>query len=226
MSRALVVSLDGPGSSGKSSVGAGVAQALGYRFLDTGVLYRGLTWLALERGVDPEDVAGLLGLIPELHVVPDERGQLRHIVVGTEDVTDRLHTPAVDAAVSAVSRQQPVRSALLPVQRDLARGGRIIMAGRDIGMVVLPDADLKLYLDVSLEERARRRAEERGLPLGTAGARALESELQRRDRIDSTRAAAPLMVPAGATLIGGDQNRLEDTISETVQLVKTREREA
>ena len=226
MSRALVVSLDGPGSSGKSSVGAGAAQELGYRFLDTGVLYRGLTWLALERGVHPEYVAGLLALIPELHVVPDEHGQLRHIVIGSEDVTNRLHTPAVDGAVSAVSRQQPVRSALLPVQRDLARGGRIIMAGRDIGTVVLPDADLKLFLDVSLEERARRRADERGLAGGTVAARELETELQRRDQIDSTRETAPLKVPDGALLIGGDSNRLEDTVREVVQLVKDGEREA
>lgn len=226
MSRALVVSLDGPGSSGKSSVGAAAAQELGYRFLDTGVLYRGLTWLALERGVNLDDATALLALIPELRVVPDEHGQLRHIVVGSEDVTDRLHTPAVDAAVSAVSRQQPVRSALLPVQRDLAGGARIIMAGRDIGTVVLPDADLKLFLDVSLSERARRRADERGLADGTPAARALELELRHRDRIDSTREAAPLKVPEGAILIGGDSNRLEDTVHEVVQLVKARERAA
>ncbi|MEA2623515.1 MAG: CMP/dCMP kinase [Chloroflexota bacterium] len=220
--RGLVVSLDGPGSSGKSSVGAGAARELGYRFCDTGVLYRGLTWLALERGVNPEDADALLALIPEMVVVPDETGHVRRIRVGERDVTDELQSPEVEGAVSLVARQEPVRRALLPLQRDLARDGGIIMAGRDIGTVVLPDADLKLYLDVSVEERARRRAAERR---GTrsAKAREIEAELRRRDELDSTRTTAPLRIPEGATLIGGDENRFEDTVREVVRLVRDRE---
>lgn len=224
MNCGLVVSLDGPGSSGKSSAGARAALELGYRFMDTGVLYRGLTRLALDRGVSPTDVPGLIAMVPELQVVPDEQGQLRHVRVGEVDITDRLHTPDVEASVSQVSQQPQVRGALLPVQRALARDGRIIMAGRDIGTVVLPDADLKLYLDASVEERARRRAQERGLAEGSAAARELEEELRRRDRIDSTRKTAPLRVPEGAALIGADNNQVEDTIREVVDLVRARER--
>lgn len=224
MTQGLIVSLDGPGSSGKSSAGARAAQELGYRFLDTGVLYRGLTWLALQRGVDPADVARLVAMVPDLQVVPDERGQLRHIQIDGADVTDRLHTPDVEATVSAVSQQAAVRSALLPVQRDLARDGGIIMAGRDIGTVVLPDADLKLYLDASVRERARRRADERGLAEGSPEALELEADLRRRDEIDSTRSTAPLRVPPGAIRIGADHNRLEDTVKEIVDLVRVAER--
>ena len=223
MSTGLVVRLDGPSSSGKSSAGAGAAQRLGYRFLDTGVLYRGLAWLANDRGVDPERTDELLPLISEMDVVPDEEWQLRHIRVNGVDVTDQLHTAVVEQTVSLVARQERIRAALLPLQRDLADGGRIIMAGRDIGTVVLPDADLKLYLDASIAERARRRATDRGITPGSAAARELEAELARRDRIDSERPMAPLRVPDGALLVGGDAHQLEDTVEEIVRAVQARE---
>jgi cytidylate kinase len=225
MSRGLIVSLDGPASSGKSSAGAGAAQQLGYRFLDTGVLYRGLAWLARDRDVAAEDIDGLLALIPDMAVVPDELGQLRHIRVDGADVTDRLHAADVEATVSQVARQEGLRAALLPVQRDLAANGQIIMAGRDIGTVVLPDADLKLYLDVSVAERARRRAEERGIAPDSAQGQELEADLKRRDTIDSTRAVAPLRVPEGAVLIGGDGHTLADTVDEIVAAIRAREEE-
>jgi cytidylate kinase len=225
MSGGLVVSLDGPASSGKSSAGATAARDLGYRFLDTGVLYRGLAWLARDRDVDPDDIDGLLPLIPDMHVVPDDLGQLRHIRVDGRDVTELLHSADVEATVSQVARQEQVRSALLPVQRELAAGGRIIMAGRDIGTVVLPDADLKLYLEVSVAERARRRAAERGIEPGSPEGQKLEADLQRRDTVDSTREVAPLRVPPGAVFVGGDGHSLGDTVREIVTAVRAREAE-
>jgi cytidylate kinase len=218
-----VVSLDGPAGSGKSSVGAGAARELGYRFCDTGVLYRGLAWLAVDRGVEPDDVDGLLELVPRLELVDDGSGGLRRLHVGGEDVTDRLHTEAVDRAVSPVSKNAPVRAALLPVQRGLTRGGGIIMAGRDIGTVVLPDADLKLYLDVSAEERASRRAVDRGFAPGSAEELELLDDIRRRDSIDSSREAAPLRVPEGATIVRGDGRRLEETIEVVAGLVREAE---
>ncbi|HEY7131845.1 MAG TPA: (d)CMP kinase, partial [Candidatus Limnocylindrales bacterium] len=151
----LVVAIDGPASSGKSSVGAAAALRLGYRFCDTGLLYRAATWLALQRRVRAEDAAGLVGLVPEIALVPDAKGRLAHVSVDGRDVTDEVHTPRVDEAVSAVSRVAELRTALLERQRALAaEPGGIVMAGRDIGTVVLPDADLKLFLDASVEERA------------------------------------------------------------------------
>ena len=161
--KALVVSVDGPGGSGKSSVGAGAAAKLGYRFCDTGVLYRGLTWLALSRGVDRDDAAALESLVTALELAPDAQQRYVHLIVDGREVTEQLHTAEVDREVSRVSRHPQVRARLLPVQHALAAGGRIVMAGRDIGTVVLPNADLKIYLDVSVEERARRRALERGV---------------------------------------------------------------
>ena len=220
--RGLVVTLDGPSSSGKSTVGAGAALRLGYRFCDTGMLYRAVTWLAVERGVDPEDEAALVALVPEVELTADAQGRMTRVVVGRTDVTERVHGPEVDRHVSHVARQPAVRAALLPVQRRLAEGGRIIMAGRDIGTVVLPEADLKLYLQVSLRERARRRAEERGGAGAGADLEAVEAELRRRDEIDSSRATAPLRIPDGAIVIESDGNTVEQTIEAVVAAIRER----
>jgi cytidylate kinase len=217
----LVVSLDGPGSSGKSSVGAAAALTLGFRFLDTGVLYRALTLLAVERGIDPEDEVALVALVDELSLAPDAEGRMRRVLVDGEDVTDRLHAAAVDRVVSAVSRHPGVRAALLGVQRRLAADGSIVVAGRDIGSVVLPDADLKLYLDVSLEERARRRAAERGLALDEPAAVAIAEDLRRRDIADSTREVAPLVVPDGAVIIRSDGRAFAETVAEVVATIRS-----
>lgn len=221
--RGLVVSLDGPASSGKSTVGAGAALELGYRFCDTGVLYRALALLAVERGVDPGDEAALAALVPELELVADEVGRLRRVRIDGLDVTDRLQSPEVDAIVSRVSAHAEVRQRLHPVQRELAKGGRIIMAGRDIGTIILPNADLKLYIGASVAERAERRALQRGVPLGSPEAKELEEEMERRDRIDTTRDVAPLRVADGARIIRSDGNTLEQTIAEVVSAIRERE---
>ncbi len=161
-----VVALDGPASSGKSSVGAAAARILGYRFCDTGLLYRAVTGLALRRGVRLDDPTALVPLVAEVELAPDAEGRLARVVVDGRDVTEEVRGPAVDRSVSEVSRVPEVRQALLVRQRDLAARGPIIMAGRDIGTVVLPDADVKIFIDASAEERARRRAEERGVRRG------------------------------------------------------------
>jgi cytidylate kinase len=206
------VAIDGPGSSGKSSVGAAAAFRVGYRFCDTGLLYRAVTWLALERNVPPSDADALRALAAEVELAEDGAGRLAHILVDGIDRTAEVHTPPVDAAVSAVSAVPQLRAALLERQRALADGGGIVMAGRDIGTVVLPNADLKLFLDASVEERARRRAEERGLDPSGPEAEAILEALRLRDRLDSTRAVAPLHPAADARIIATDGNRFEDTV--------------
>ncbi len=180
----IVVALDGPASSGKSSVGAAVAKRLGLRFLDTGLIYRALTALVLRGGVDPEDQAAVVALIPRLELADDGDGRLDRVLVDGTDATDAVRTHEVDAAVSAVARQSDVRTALLGLQRRLAAPGGIVVAGRDIGTVVLPDASLKVYLDASVEERAMRRVRERGLdPDGDGATVVLSADAQpRRDR--------------------------------------------
>jgi cytidylate kinase len=220
---ALRVTLDGPGSSGKSSVGAAAAARLGYRFLDTGVLYRALTWLSVQREIDAEDEAGLLQLIPKLQLVPDAAGQVKRVRVADTDITDELHGPEVDRRVSAVSRQPRVRAELLQVQREMAAAGHIIVAGRDIGTVVLPDAELKLYLDVSVEERARRRATDRDLAPGSKEADAILDDLRRRDHLDSSRAVAPLRIPDDAVIVRSDGRTFEETVSEVVRIIRAHE---
>jgi cytidylate kinase len=219
----LIVSLDGPASSGKSSVGAAAAARLGYRFCDTGLLYRAVTWLAVRRNVWPEDAVGLVRLVDEVRLVADDEGRLRHVTVDGVDVTDAVHSPDVDALVSAVSRVPEVRAALLARQRRIAESGRIIMAGRDIGTVVLPDADLKLYLDATLHERAVRRAQERELDPDSHQAREVLHELRRRDTIDSTRVVAPLRVPEGALVLHTDGNTFGQTVELVVQAVQANE---
>ncbi len=217
------VTLDGPGSSGKSSVGAAAAVQLRYRFLDTGVLYRAITLLSVLRDIEPDAGPELVALVPELELLADEDGAMRHVAIEGEDVTAQLHVPAVDRRVSAVSAQADVRAALLEIQRSIAAPGRIILAGRDIGTVVLPDAELKLYLDVSIEERARRRAAERGLAPDSDAAEGILADLRRRDHLDSSRPVAPLRIPDDAVIVRSDGRHFEDTVRTVVDIIRRHE---
>lgn len=219
----LVVALDGPGSSGKSSVGAAAAREVGYRFCDTGLLYRAVTWLAESRGVPVDDPDGLVALVGEVELAPDDQGRLARVLVDGVDHTDDVRGPAVDAAVSAVSAVGEVRAALLERQRELAAAGGIVMAGRDIGTVVLTDADLKLFLDASVEERARRRAEERGLDPESREAAEILEALRRRDHLDATRAVAPLRIADDARIITTDGNTFEETVAAVVGAIRDAE---
>jgi len=224
--RRLVVALDGPASSGKSTVGAAAARQLGYRFCDTGLFYRALTYLALELGHEAADPAPLVADLERVELVADTAGRYDHVRLDGRDVTTQVRSPAVDRHVSEFSAIPEVRAALVPRQRELARGGAIVMAGRDIGTAILPDADLKLYLDASPEERARRRAEERGLDLDGFEAAAILEDLRRRDDLDSHRAVAPLRAAPDAIVIRTDGNRREDTIALVVAAIRDAEARA
>ena len=216
----LIVALDGPGSSGKSSVGAAAALRLGYRFCDTGLLYRALTWLALDRRFALDAGRLLAKATDDVELTAGADGRLDRVTVGGRDVTGLVHGPEVDEHVSEVARLPEVRGALLERQRGIARGGGIVMAGRDIGTVVLPDADLKLYLDASVEERARRRTEQWGHHPDGAEATAILADLRRRDRIDSTRPVAPLSVAPDAVVLQTDGNRFEETVEAVVDVIR------
>ena len=216
------VALDGPGSSGKSSVGAAAAERLGYRFLDTGVVYRAITLASVLRDIEPTDQQALVAVVPELSLHADEQGNLRRVQFEGRDVTERLHHPEVDRRVSAVSAQPLVRAALLERQRQAAEGGDVILAGRDIGTVVLPDAELKLWLEVSVEERARRRAAQRGYALESEEGQVILADLRRRDHLDSTRQTAPLRVADDAVVVTTDERDLEDTVQAVVAIIRER----
>lgn len=216
----LVVALDGPSSSGKSTVGAEAARRLHYRFCDTGLLYRAVAWLAVDRGIAPGDVAMLVPLAGEIELVADSHGRLRHVEAAGRDVTAEVHGAAVDRAVSDYSKVPELRAALVTRQRALAADGGIIMAGRDIGTVILPYADLKIYLSASAEERAMRRAVQRQLEPGDPEAAQILAELRRRDAIDTGRATAPLREAADAVVVRTDGNSFEQTVSEIVRAIR------
>ncbi|TAK61707.1 MAG: (d)CMP kinase [Dehalococcoidia bacterium] len=218
------MAIDGPAASGKSVVGTTIAARLGYRFYDTGAMYRAVTWLALRRGIDPDDADRLVQLADSVTVTVREgvAGTIEPttVLLDGEDATPHLRDAAVDANVSLVSRVPGVREALVRIQRELASGGRVVMAGRDIGSVVLPDADLKVYLDASREVRARRRADqmrESGVP---ADVEALVADLARRDGIDSNRAASPLTAAPGAVIIKTDDLTLAEVVQRILNLAE------
>lgn len=216
---APVVALDGPASSGKSSVGAAVAAAFRLRFFDSGLLYRALAFAALDHGVDPADGPAVAALAPSVSVEPDEEGRLERVRIDGRDVSAQVRTHEVDRVVSAVARAPEVRAALLIRLRALAEGGGIVVAGRDIGTVVLPAADVKIWLDASAGERAGRRALERGIDPASAAGQAILDEMRRRDGVDGGRAIAPARPADEAIHVRTDGNTLDQTIAAVVAAV-------
>ncbi len=203
-SRRSVVAIDGPGSSGKTSVGAAAAARLGLRFCDTGLLYRAVTFAARQRGIAETEPDRLVALVGAIRLETDSSGRYALVTLDGNDVTAQIQVPDVDAAVSGYAGVPELRTALLGRQRDIAAQGGVVMAGRDIGTVVLPDADLKVYLDASVVERARRRAEERGIGADDSEAGEILDQLRSRDERDSSRATAPLRRAADAVVIATD----------------------
>jgi cytidylate kinase len=212
---APVIAIDGPVASGKTAVGLNLARELGYRLVDTGMMYRAVTWLALQEQVPLDDEARLVELAESAEIELDQPGANGgpRIKVNGSDITAELRLPEVDRSVSHVSRIAGVRAAMVEKQRALAREGRLIMLGRDIGSVVLTDAPVKIYLDASAEVRARRRHRE----LLEAGAERPESEilaeLRQRDEMDSRRHVSPLRPAEDAIVIDTDSLALEDVIA-------------
>jgi cytidylate kinase len=218
-----VIAIDGPAAAGKTTVGRQTGSHLGYPFLDTGAIYRAMTRTALRRGEDlsDEDALSELAASISVDVGPPAADSIEPctIFVDGEDVTRNLRQPEVEAAVSLVSRVAGVREALVKVQRDLAGRNAVVMAGRDIGTVVLPQADLKVYLDASVEERARRRfAELSALGMDPTEEGVLR-DLRRRDRIDSERSLSPLRPAEEAVVIDTDGLTLEEVVQRVLELV-------
>jgi CMP/dCMP kinase len=218
----LRIAIDGPGSSGKTSVGMAVASALGLGFVDTGLMYRAITWLAMHRAIALDDGPAVAALAGDVHLASDAEGRLSRVRTGGRDVTRSVRAAGVDRHVSEAARQPEVRAALVAVQRALAAEGGIVMVGRDIGTVVLPDADLKVYLDASAAERARRRGAERGLDPSDPEVGAIRSDLERRDAVDSGRAIAPLRAAEDAVVIVTDGMSFDEVVARVVALAYER----
>lgn len=217
MTRNLVVTLDGPSGAGKSTVGRALARSLDATFVDTGLMYRALTIAARDRGVDPHDAARLGRLAGSIDIeirrVADDPRTPEHVFLDGRDVTAEARTPEVDRGVSAVSRHAEVRRAMVDVQRRAAADGTVVMAGRDIGSVVVPDARLKVFLTATPEVRAERRAAEMGDPTRFGEYLA---EIRERDARDTERAVAPLRIPEGAMVIDTGEHDVDACVSAIV----------
>ncbi len=220
----MIIAIDGPAGSGKSTVGKRLAERLGYRYLDTGAMYRALAWKAIQVGLSLEDAEALTRLAERSEItVTGDVADLRILIDG-EDVTDDIRSPDMSHATSLISTIAGVRHALVAQQRRIAREGNIVIEGRDIGTVVFPQADVKFYLDARVEVRAQRRWEDertrgRELPLDEVIRQTIE-----RDRRDAEREASPLHPADDAVFIDSSDLTVEDVVQRMMDIIDSRRR--
>ena len=223
MTKPSTIAIDGPAASGKSTLGYHLARRLKYLYLDTGVLYRAVTWAALQHAIPIEDEAAVTALAQELliKVLPATArdGRQYTVRVGGEDITWAIRTPAVDRAVSPVSAYPGVRAVLTRQMREIGARGNVVMVGRDIGTVVLPDADLKLYVVAAAEERAHRRLLDRQAQGKTVAYEEVLAGIRCRDKIDSSREAAPLRAAEDAIIFDNTTLSIKQMFREIDRLV-------
>ena len=220
-----VIAIDGPAAAGKSTVARLLADRLGAMLFDTGVLYRVVALVSLRTGVAPTDADGLARIAEEaaIRVTPPSEldGRLYDVWLDGEDITWEIRRPEVGAIVSPVAEHRAVRAALLPLQRAIAGSGRVVMVGRDIGTVVVPDAGLKVYLDATPEERARRRYREARARGGGESFAEVLAETRTRDAIDSGRDAAPLREADDAVRISTDGQPIDGVVAAIESLARS-----
>lgn len=212
----LVIAIDGPSGVGKGTIARAIARELGYRHVDSGAMYRAVGWKALRDGVALEDEAAVAALAAAARIEVSST----QVTIDGVDVTRDIRTPEMDRAAAGVARLPRVRSVLVDQQREMGLNGGIVMEGRDIGTVVFPDADVKLYLDASPEERARRRASDpahTGVPAAVSEVATL---LTQRDESDRTRTASPLYAAADAVVIDTTGKEINQVVSEVMALIR------
>ncbi len=216
----MIIAIDGPSGVGKGTVARGLAAALGIRHVDTGGMYRALAWRGLQLGLDldNEDVMTDLATTADFHVNGSQ------VSIDGTDVSEAIRTPEIDRATTRVARLSRVRAQLVMRQRAMAADGGVVMEGRDIGSVVFPDADVKVFLDASPEERARRRAND---PAHTAAktqsAADLAQAMKTRDDNDRNRAASPLKVPEGAIVIDTTSIPASEVVAQVLAIIKSKQ---
>ena len=213
--RKLIIAIDGPSGAGKGTVARAVAAELGYRHVDSGAMYRAVGWKALREGIALDDEAA----VARVAETPIEIAPSR-VVIGGRDVTREIRTPEIDRAAASVARLPRVRTVLVGRLREMGEGGEIVMEGRDIGTVVFPNADVKVYLDAAPEERARRRATDPAHSGGPVAVADVGTLLAERDRSDSTRAASPLYAAPDAVLVDTTGKSVEDVVREVLRVIR------
>ena len=214
----LVIAIDGPSGAGKGTISRALAEALSYRHVDTGAMYRAVGWKAAHDGVSLDDETAVSALAQRAELVV-EGGIVR---IDGHDVTRAIRTPEIDRAATAVARLPKVREVLVARQRALGAEGGVVMEGRDIGTVVFPNADVKIYLDASAEERARRRATDAAHSGSQSGQAAVAAAIEARDKADTTRKVSPLSIAPDAVHIDTTGMPIERVVDEVMGLVRSR----
>lgn len=218
----IAVAVDGPAGAGKSSISKIVAKKLGYLYIDTGAMYRSVTWAVLHNHIDVNNQKAVEALLPELDLTMEASDDSCKLFIAGQDVTDFIRTPQVNNAVSIVASYKGVRQYLVERQRIMAKAGGVILDGRDIGSVVLPNADLKIYLTASVEARAMRRYLE---VKGTSNEQMLEDikdSVMQRDDMDKNRKESPLIQVEDAVLVDSSDMTFDETVEHILHLVQER----
>jgi cytidylate kinase len=216
-----VIAIDGPAAAGKSTTARLLAARLGYQYLDTGAMYRAVTALALRNGIAPGNGAALTRLAEKVTIVFETHDDINRVFVDGEEMTDNIRTPEVTLHVSEVSAHAGVRAAMVALQKAMGRNGSVVAEGRDTTTVVFPDADLKVYLDAAVEERAKRRVidlERLGRPASRAE---IEADIRRRDSYDSGRQHSPLTRATDAHIIDTTDLTIDEQVDRIIDLLKT-----
>ena len=216
----IAVAIDGPAGAGKSTIARAAAAQLGFVYVDTGALYRTIGLAVCRRGIDVTDVPGILATLPEIQVGLTYQDGAQHVLLDGEDVSDAIRTPQISTYASQVSSVPEVRAYLLDLQRDLARRQSVIMDGRDIGTVILPNAKVKIFLTASPEKRAARRCaelREKGQDVTVEG---ILADMERRDALDASRAVAPLKQAEDAVLVDTSDLTLEQSIEAVLTVIR------
>ena len=220
MDKKISIAIDGPAGAGKSTIAKKVAGELGYTYIDTGAIYRTMAYYFIERGMDVSDEVSVSSLCDRIKVGIRYLDGVQHVFLGEDDVSDRIRTSEVGAGASKISAYPAVRASLLGLQRSMAENDNVVMDGRDIGSVVLPDATVKIYLTASVEERARRRYAEYVLTGHECDVEKIKQEIEERDHRDMTREISPLVCAPGAEVIDSSNMTIDEVCEAVFALVR------
>lgn len=216
------IAIDGPAGAGKSTIARILAKKLGYKYIDSGAIYRAITLLAIEQGIELGDEIGLSKIANNVNIkfLPPDQNGINRVILNNVDVTDKLRGGIIDKNVSRIARVKGVRDALLIIQRRLTENNNIVMDGRDIGSRVLPDADLKLYITASIEERTQRRfaeLKEKGIDVDYED---IKSEIYKRDKLDKERKISPLVKTEDAVLLDTTNMSINEVLTKIIEIKK------